>query len=134
MGLAKAGEPNHYPGPGHVLELRDKPNLGPAQILAVEASFRRMQDATRPVGTELVERERGLDAASREGMVMPARLQDATDAIGALQDRLRAVHVAAHTEMRSALTSGQVATYDALRGYTGAATAPSGHRCHMPPG
>lgn len=134
MGLARAGELNHYPGPAHVLELRDKLSFSPEQIAIVEASFRRMLDAARPLGAELVERERLLDAAFREGTVTPARLREDTEAIGALQGRLRAVHLAAHIHMRSALTPGQVATYDALRGYTDTATAPSDRRHHVPPG
>ncbi len=96
MGLARAGELNHYPGPAHVLELRNKLNLSPEQIAAIESSFRRMQEAARPLGTELVERERVLDAAFREGTVTPARLREDTETIGALQGRLRAVHLAAH--------------------------------------
>lgn len=134
MGLARAGELNHYPGPAHVLELQEKLNLSPAQIAATSASFRRMQEAARPLGTELVERERGLDAAFREGTVTAIRLRDDTDAIGTLQGRLRAIHLAAHIEMRLVLTPSQVTAYDALRGYSDAAAAPSGHQHHMPPG
>ncbi len=134
MGLARAGELNHYPGPAHVLELREKLNLSPGQIAAIGVSFRRMQETARPLGTELVERERELDAASREGTITPTRLQEYTGTIGALQGRLRGVHLAAHFEMRSVLTSRQVATYDALRGYADAAAAPSGRGHHMPPG
>ena len=117
-----------------MLELREKLNLSPEQIAATTASFRRMQDAAKPLGAELVERERSLDAAFREGTATPARLQEDTATIGALQGRLRAVHLAAHIEMRSVLTPAQVATYDTLRGYTDAAAAPSGHQRHMPPG
>ncbi len=127
MGLARAGELNHYPGPAHVLELRDKLNLSPEQIAAIGSSFRRMQEAARLLGTELV-------AAFREGTVTPARLREDTETIGALQGRLRAVHLAAHIETRSVLTPAQVATYDGLRGYTDAAAAPVGHQHQMPPG
>ncbi len=134
MGLARAGELNHHPGPAHVLELRDQLNLSPEQITATGSSFRRMQEAARPLGTEIVERERGLDAAFREGTVTAVRLREDTATIGALQGRLRAVHLAAHIEMRSVLTPAQIATYDALRGYADAAAAPSGHQHHMPPG
>ena len=134
MGLARAGELNHYPGPAHVLELREKLNLSPGQVTATTASFSRMQEAARPLGAELVERERSLDAAFRDGTATPARLQEDTAAIGVLQGQLRAVHLTAHIEMRSVLTPAQVATYDTLRGYTDASAAPSGHQHHMPPG
>lgn len=134
MGLAKAGELNHYPGPAHVLELSDKLNLNPEQVAATNASFRRMQEAARPLGAKLVEQERSLDAAFRDGTATPARLQQDTAAISLLQGQLRAIHLTAHIEMRSLLTPVQVATYDALRGYTDRAVAPSRHQHHMPPG
>lgn len=89
-----------------------------------------MQEAARPLGTELVERKRVLDASFREGTITPARLREDTETIGALQGQLRAAHI----EMRSVRTSAQVATYDAMRGYTDAAAAPVGPRHHMPPG
>ena len=134
MGLARAGERSHYHGPAHMLELRDKLNLSPEQIAAIELSFRLMQEAARPLGTDLVERERVLGAAFREGTVTPARLREDTGTIGAFQGQLRAVHLAAHIEMQSVLTSAQVATYDGLRGYTDATATPVGHQHWMPPG
>jgi hypothetical protein len=91
MGLARAGELNHYPGPAHSLELRDELNLSPDQVAAAESSFRRMQEAARPVGAEIIERERVLDALFREGTITPVRLQESTETIGALQGRLRSI-------------------------------------------
>ena len=98
MGLARAGELNHYPGPAHLLELRDKLNLSPELVTAVESSFRRMQEGPRPLGAEIIERERVLDASFREGTITPVRLQESTETIGALQGRLRSIHLAAHLE------------------------------------
>lgn len=131
----RAGELNHYPGPAHVIELRDGLGLSPGQVDAVQASFRRMEAAAKPLGAELVAREREMDAAFRQGTITPARLAADTEAIGVLQGRLRAVHLAAHLEMRAILTPPQIAAYDALRGYRdGAAPPPAqGHR-HAQPG
>ena len=50
-----------------------------------------------------------------------------TAAIGDLQGRLRAAHLAAHAETRAVLTEGQVRAYDALRGYSRAEGAPERH-------
>lgn len=47
MRLARAGELNHYPGPAHVLELRDKLGLTSNQVDAVRASFIRMESAAK---------------------------------------------------------------------------------------
>ncbi len=118
MGVARAGELNHYPGPAHVLALRDKLNLTPQQVQAVQASFLRMSAAAKPLG-----RERLLDTAFRDGSITPERLAAETTAIAELQGRLRATHLAAHLEMRSVLTPGQVAAYDVLRGYAGSTPA-----------
>jgi hypothetical protein len=117
MGMARAAELNHYPGPAHLLELKDKLGLTPAQIEIVQASFARMSAAARPLGAELVDRERALDRAFKDGSIKPEVLVSETAAIGALQGRLRAVHLAAHLETKSILTQQQIDAYDRLRGY-----------------
>lgn len=133
MGLARVGELNHYPGPAHVLELRGRLGLTPAQVDSVQASFGRMEAAAKPLGVELIRRERALDDAFKAGTVTPAGMASETEGIGTLQGRLRAVHLAAHLDMRSVLSAEQVSRYDALRGYAGSggvpATAPT-HRMH----
>lgn len=134
MGLARAGELNHYPGPAHALQLRDKLALLPGQLDAVQASFRRMEAAAKPLGADLLARERELDAAFRDATVTTARMAADAEAIGALQGRLRAVHLAAHLEMRAVLTPAQVAAYDELRGYAGMQAPPPAHGHRMPPG
>lgn len=128
MGLARAGELNHHPGPAHVLELRGELKLTPDQVDAVQASFRRME-AAKPLGAELVRREREMDTAFRQGTMTPARLAADTEEIGGLRGRLRGVHLAAHLDMRAILTPQQIAAYDMLRGYAGVAPAePAGHQ------
>ena len=133
MGLARGGELNHYPGPAHVLELRDRLGLTPAQVEAVQASFGRMETGAKPLGAELIRRERALDDAFKAGTVTPAGMASETEEIGTLQGRLRAVHLAAHLDMRSVLNAEQVARYDALRGYASPGAEPAAapaHRMH----
>ncbi len=133
MGMARAGELNHYPGPAHVLELRDKLALTPEQVAAAKASFERMAAAARPLGAELVGGERALDAAFKGGALTPDGLARQTADIAAVQGRLRAVHLAAHLEMRRLLSPQQVAAYDGLRGYAGPAAEPGAHHgTHRP--
>jgi hypothetical protein len=129
MGMAKAAELNHYPGPAHVIELKDKLELSPAQLSALEAAFARMSGAAKPLGTELIERERQLERTFRDGSADAGAIAAATAEIGAFQGRLRAVHLAAHVETRAILTPAQLAAYDRLRGYdkTGPAPAGTGH-------
>ena len=135
MGLARAGELNSYPGPMHVLELRDRLDLTPAQVKTAQASFDRMQATAKPLGAEVVRLERALDEVFRAGIATAAMLAEATSAISAVQGRLRAVHLAAHLEMQSALSGEQIARYNRLRGYTGAGSEPAGgHGSRMHPG
>jgi Spy/CpxP family protein refolding chaperone len=130
LGMARAGELNHYPGPMHVLELRDQLALTPQQVAAVQASFERMSAAAKPLGAELVDRERDLDRAFASGAIDQDRLAASTAAIAELQGRLRAVHLVAHLETRAVLTADQIARYDALRGY-GEANSPPAHTGHQ---
>ena len=127
MGMALPAELNGYPGPAHVLELRDRLGLTPEQEAAVRTAFARMEAEAKPLGAELVERERALDRAFAEGTVTPDGLRAMTAAIGGLQGRLRAVHLAPHIETRAVLTDAQVRAYDALRGYARAEGAPERH-------
>jgi LTXXQ motif family protein len=127
MGMARPAELNGYPGPMHVLDLRDRLGLTPEQEAAVRASFARMEAAAKPLGAELVERERALDRAFAGGAVTADGLRSMAAAIGDVQGRLRAVHLAAHVETRAVLTDEQVRAYDALRGYSRAEGASERH-------
>lgn len=128
MGLARAAELNGHPGPMHVLDLRDRLALGQEQADQVRAIQDRMSGEARATGAMLVEAERALDRAFASAGVTPESLSELTGHIGALQGRLRAVHLLAHIETRAVLTPAQIASYDEARGYAVAAPAP--HRHH----
>ena len=117
MGLAKAAELNHYPGPRHVLDLGAQLELTPAQRAATEAAFRRMQDEAVQLGRQIVERERALDGMFARGEIDAGKLSAATAEIARLQGNLRAAHLSAHLEMRRLLSPAQIKKYDELRGY-----------------
>jgi Spy/CpxP family protein refolding chaperone len=129
MGMAKAAELNGYPGPRHVLDLTVQLKLTPDQHRQIEAVFDRMSAAARPLGAELVERERTLDRLFQNGGISPNRLTAETAGIGELQGRLRSVHLSAHLETRALLTADQITVYQHLRGYGGQG-APMQHRHH----
>ena len=124
MGLAKAAELNGYPGPRHVLALVRELRLTESQRAQVTAIRDRMSAAARPLGDELIDRERTLDRLFAQREITPERLTEVTGAIGDLEGRLRAVHLAAHLETRAVLGPEQIAQYDKLRGY-GAAGEPN---------
>ena len=127
MGMAKAAELNHYPGPRHVLALARELRLSESQTAQMTAIRDRMSAAVRPLGAELIERERALDLLFGRGEITPERLTAATAAIGETQARLRAAHLAAHLETRAVLGAEQIADYDKLRGYADAGAAMRGH-------
>src|SRR5690606_34924677 len=62
MGLARAAELNHYPGPRHVLDLADSLDLSAEQREQTRAIFDAMQAQAISLGRELVARERSLDS------------------------------------------------------------------------
>jgi hypothetical protein len=125
MGAARAAELNHFPGPAHVLELREQLTLSAEQIRAVQETFDRMSAAAKPLGLEIVAAERRLDQAFASGSIVLDILRAETAAIAELQGKLRAVHLAAHLETRELLKPEQIARYDALRGYAGGAPPPA---------
>jgi Spy/CpxP family protein refolding chaperone len=132
MGMAKAAELNGYPGPRHVLALAKQLGLTDDQANRMTALRDRMSAAARPLGAELIDRERLLNQLFANGDITPERLTAETVAIGDIQGRLRAVHLAAHLETRAILTAEQVTQYDQLRGYTEAGGSshehPGGHQ------
>ncbi len=118
MGLALAAELNGYPGPAHVLELAAALALRPDQHATAERLRDAMTATARPLGEQVIAAERQLDTLFANGQADPTRLAALTQEIGALQGRLRAVHLAAHIGMRAALSAEQLAAYARLRGYT----------------
>jgi hypothetical protein len=119
MGLAKAAELNGFPGPMHVLELSGKLGLTTDQSEATQRIMARMRQEAQRIGRDLIEAERHLDMRFAHGHIDAASLASATARIGALQAELRAVHLAAHIEMKALLSPQQTATYIAARGYGG---------------
>ena len=117
MGLAKAAELNHYPGPLHVIELAAELQLTTEQRAATQASFDKMREAAVRLGREIVRRERMLDAMFAKGDIDEGVLHTETSEIAQLQGTLRATHLAAHLEVRRLLSPQQIKKYDELRGY-----------------
>ncbi len=130
MMLALPAELNGWPGPMHVLELATSLRLTPEQRRETEALMATHRAEARRLGAELVEEERGLDAAFRERRITPEELTIRTNRIGALQAALRAEHLRTHLRQTALLSGEQVTRYAELRGYTGGATAPAHRHRH----
>jgi Spy/CpxP family protein refolding chaperone len=117
MGLALAAELNGYPGPMHVLEHADALRLTDAQRAATQSLRDRMAEEARALGARIVALEEELDRLFANGTADTGRLAALTAQLGALNGRLREVHLATHIAMREALEPAQRAAYARLRGY-----------------
>ena len=132
MGYAKSAELNHYPGPGHALELADQLGLSADQ----RAALKMLKDAhhadARAIGAKLVESERLLDQLFRSAQLDQPALAGAVRAAAQLNGEYRLSHLETHRRTRALLSAEQIARYDALRGYGERVDAPhSGqHRAH----
>jgi Spy/CpxP family protein refolding chaperone len=130
MGLAKAAELNHYPGPRHVLDLAIPLQLSEPQRAETQRIHDRMHQEAVRLGTLIVDKERELEHLFAAEAVDSHTLQHLAKHIAQLQGDLRLAHLQAHVEMRRVLSREQIDTYDALRGYmTDAGPAPhTGHQ------
>jgi Spy/CpxP family protein refolding chaperone len=117
MGLAKAAEHNHYPGPKHVLDLAEPLQLSVEQRRQTETIFAAMRTEAVRLGIQLIEKERQLDTLFATDTIAEAQLDQLVTEIGTMQGQLRAVHLRAHLAQRALLTPEQLRRYDTLRGY-----------------
>lgn len=124
MGLAKAAELNHFPGPRHVLDLHAQLGLTREQHDRTQGLFDRMQQQASKIGQQIVTKEQLLDQQFANKTINPQQLDQLLKEIGALQARLRYIHLHTHLEQKAILSDKQIALYDRLRGYH------SGHHQH----
>jgi Spy/CpxP family protein refolding chaperone len=133
IGLAKAAELNHYPGPRHVLDLATQLQLSETQRTETQQIYDRMHREVVRLGALIVDKERELDHLFAAEAVDSETLRNLTKQIAQLQGDLRLVHLQAHVEMKRVLSREQIDKYDALRGYTvsaGPAPHAEPHRRH----
>lgn len=117
MGLALAAELNGYPGPLHVLELKDKLQLTADQQQRFQQLFDSMKAEAIAVGEKLIADERALDRRFAEGGMTPETLAALTATIGETQGRLRSIHLKYHLTSAELLSTEQRQRYAQLRGY-----------------
>ena len=132
-GLAKAAELNGYPGPVHVLELKDRLGLTAEQEKRMTALFNAMKAEAIPAGRELISLERELNLLFSGDSANAEELQKVLAKIGETRARLRFIHLSAHLKTPSILTRDQMKRYNELRGYAGdpCKNVPEGHDPEM---
>ncbi|MCI0531877.1 MAG: periplasmic heavy metal sensor [candidate division Zixibacteria bacterium] len=117
MGLAKAAELNHYPGPRHVIELENRLQLSTEQLTRIKAVHDKMSKRAVELGEQIVRKEEALDKLFSTRQISTVQLEALTSEIAALQGSLRATHLQAHLETAEILTRLQIERYSQLRGY-----------------
>ena len=126
MGLAKAAELNSYPGPKHVLELREQLELTQEQEKKTREIYEIMHKRAVELGNRVIELESKLDNDFSNKTISSAILQQQLLEIGKVQAELRFVHLRAHLDQKLLLTPHQIALYNHLRGYS----SNSNHHLH----
>jgi len=133
-GLALPAELNGFPGPKHVLELRQQLNLSAQQQGQFEALFAAMQSEAIDAGRTLIDAERALGMLFSNGSPTPKRLRKAVDLAAMARANLRFIHLSKHLITIEILTDNQVAKYNQLRGYGSddpCLNVPEGHNENM---
>lgn len=116
MGMAAAAEINGYPGPRHVLDLKEELNLTPDQRFATSRLMGATLGQTRALGQRIIDAERRLDADMATGQLSGDQVKARIENIASLRAQLRFTHIDAHLKQRKILTQDQVARYYELRG------------------
>ena len=121
-GYARTAELNNYPGPRHVLDMRQELNLSAEQVAQIETTFRQMQMEAQQLGQDIVEREARFSKSFAAQTMTEAELQAQTADLAQLYGQLRATHLQAHLQITPLLSAQQIMHYNELRGYTGSST------------
>ena len=117
MGVAKAAELNHYPGPRHVLDLADHLHLSETQRTETQKIFDRMREEAVRYGKRVIEKEKQLENLFAGNNVNQNKIKKLIQEIARLRGELRFVHLQAHLAMKHILSPEQIKNYDLLRGY-----------------
>jgi Spy/CpxP family protein refolding chaperone len=115
FGLAFAADQNGYPGPMHVLELKDRLALTPEQESRMQALMDGMFAQARPAGARLLDAETRLRALFAEGRADEAKVRALVVEVEKLRSEVRLVHLLTHLRTRDLLTGEQRAAYQAAR-------------------
>ena len=115
FGMALAADRHGYPGPKHILELKNELALTPEQEKQVRALFDRMRGRALVTGKHVLDKEAELEQLFASGAAEAAAVRPRLDEIARLRAELRWVHVSAHLDAYKLLTAEQRARYHHLR-------------------
>jgi Spy/CpxP family protein refolding chaperone len=115
FGLAFAADQNGYPGPLHVLELKDQLKLTPVQEARMKALFEAMLVEARARAADLATAEARLRQVFAAGTADTAAVRAAVAAAESARADVRLVHLLTHLEAREVLSEPQRREYHRLR-------------------
>jgi Spy/CpxP family protein refolding chaperone len=117
-GYARMAELNSYPGPRHVLDLKEQLKLKPVQVKHIQEVFNKMETEAKIIGKQIVEKEQSLSKLFATRKIDQSEVQARTFEIASLDARLRQVHLNSHLEIMPLLATEQISSYNKLRGYS----------------
>ena len=115
FGLAFAADQNDYPGPMHVLELRDQLKLTADQEAKAQALMHAMFAESKPKGARLLEAEAKLRRLFADRAADDAAVRAAVGEVERARSEVRLVHLLAHLKTRDLLTEDQRRIYHEAR-------------------
>jgi Spy/CpxP family protein refolding chaperone len=115
FGLAFAADQNGYPGPMHVLELKDRLKLTPDQEAKAQALMHAMFAESKPKSARLLEAEAKLRRLFADRTADDAAVRAAVAEVERARGEVRLVHLLAHLKTRDLLTEDQRRIYHEAR-------------------
>ena len=115
FGMAFAADQQGYPGPLHVLELKDRLKLTADQEAKVQAMLAAMFAESKPKGARLLESEAKLRQLFAGGRADEAAVRAAVLEVEKARTEVRLVHLLSHLKTREVLTDEQRRLYHEAR-------------------
>jgi Spy/CpxP family protein refolding chaperone len=115
FGMAFVADQQGYPGPLHVLELKDRLNLTPEQETRAQALLASMFAESRPKGERLLDAERKLRSLFSEGKADESSIRSSVAEVERARSDVRLVHLMFHLKTRDLLTAEQRRLYHETR-------------------
>ena len=115
FGLAFAADQNGYPGPLHVLELKDRLKLTADQEAKAQALLHAMFVESKPKSARLLEAEAKLRRLFADRAADDAAVRAAVAEVERARSEVRLVHLLTHLKTRELLTEDQRRIYHAAR-------------------
>ena len=115
FGMAFVADQQGYPGPLHVLELKDRLGLSRDQEVNAQALLAAMFAESRPKSARLLDAEGKLRRLFAAGRPAEAAIRTAVAEVEMARADVRLVHLPFHVKMRDALTDEQRRVYQEAR-------------------